>query len=111
MVGALRDRRRLDAGTDEGEAIENLCEAVELRADHAGLRVSVTETEGSEVLVNANQPAVLATTVLKYQRHASGLTAPELDAEPTALSLERYFELLARLAPDLELTVGRRKAT
>lgn len=117
-------------GPSRKVAIANLAEAIELKVERAGFKVTVTEHGGvadgtGSVFVEANEPAMLGAEVLKYQREINKLSLADVakalgsssrnayasyeqgQREP---SLSKFRELLAVVAPDMALIVGPRAA-
>ena len=107
-------------GPSRREAFANLAEAIEMTADRKEMKVAVTKLHGDSVLVSANRPALLAAQVLRHQREIHGLTLADVAKKLGASSvnsyaayeqgrrepsLSKYRELLAIVAPEMELTV------
>ncbi len=91
-----------------------------MTADRKEMKVAVTKLHGDSVLVSANRPALLAAQVLRHQREIHGLTLADVAKKLGASSvnsyaayeqgrrepsLSKYRELLAIVAPEMELTV------
>jgi DNA-binding XRE family transcriptional regulator len=84
-------------------------------------------SDGSiQVLVDANEPALLAAQVLKYQREVHGLSLADVakllgassrnayasyEQGRTEPTLSKYRELLHAVAPEMALIVGPRLGT
>jgi len=115
-------------GTSVEDAIDMLRSLIELQIDSAGFRAKVTDLgmgdDGARsVFIEANEPARLAAQVLKYQREINRLSLADVAkrlgvssrssyatyeqgrSEP---SLSKFSELLAAVAPNMALIVGRR---
>jgi DNA-binding XRE family transcriptional regulator len=105
-----------------------LKDLVETMIDQAGFRATVKDVGVSpngvvSVFVESNDPAALAARVLKYQREVHGLTLADISkvlgvssrnafaryeqgkTEPT---IGKYNQLLAAVAPEMSLVLGRR---
>lgn len=107
-------------GPSQREASANLAEAIEMTADRKQMKITVTKLQGDSVFVSANHPALLAAQVLRHQRELHGLTLADVAKKLGASSvnsyaayehgrrepsLSKYRELLAVVAPEMELTV------
>lgn len=115
-------------GTSIADAIDMLRSLIELQVDSSGFHVKVTDLGAGDdgarsVMIEANEPALLAAQVLKYQREIHQLSLADVAkrlgvssrssyasyeqgrSEP---SLSKFAELLAAVAPDLALLVGPR---
>lgn len=118
-------------GRSRAEAFEMLADLVETMVERAGFRVKVTDlgkgSDGSsQVLVDANEPALLAAQVLKYQREVHGLSLADVakllgassrnayasyEQGRTEPTISKYRELLRAVAPEMTLVVGPRIGT
>lgn len=106
-----------------------LAGCIEGQSRNPMLKVTVTkideDEDGVTVLIDANDPALLAAEVLKYQRAKHGLSQADVAAKLGASSvnayssyeqgkrepsLSKFRELLAVVAPELMLSVGPRKS-
>lgn len=106
-----------------------LKDLVETMIDQVGFRATVKDVGVSasgvvSVFVESNDPAALAARVLKYQREVHGLTLADISkvlgvssrnafaryeqgkTEPT---IGKYNQLLAAVAPEMSLVLGRRR--
>ena len=125
-IGAwTQGRSRRDAEAMLVDLVETMF-ATELNRSDCEVTVTEIGSEGLNaytVLVEASEPALLAALVLKYQRTVHGLTLAEVakmlgTANRSAYasyeqgrrepSLSKFRELLAAVAPEMTLTVGRR---
>ena len=114
-------------GTSRHDAMDMLRELVELMVERPGFKATVTELgstgEAFAVMVTANEPALLAAQVLKYQRETHKLTLAEVAKKLGQSSISSYAayeqgkrepslskmaELLAVVAPEMALTIGPR---
>lgn len=114
-------------GTSRKDAFSMLAELVELMVEQPGFKVSIDDYPAGgpgAVIVTANEPALLAAQVLKYQRETHKLTLADVakklgvssissyaayeqgKREP---SLSKFAELLAVVAPEMALTVGPKR--
>jgi Helix-turn-helix len=118
-------------GATRKEACASLADGVEAYVDKANFKVSVTETgnvdgEDVEVFIDSDRPEFLAAAVLRNQREmrklsmadvAKKLGAASINAYAAyeqgtrAPSLAKFRELLAVVAPELALTVAKRKSS
>jgi DNA-binding XRE family transcriptional regulator len=118
-------------GRSRAEAFEMLADLIETMVERPGFRAKVTElgrgSDGSiQVLVDANEPALLAAQVLKYQREVHGLSLADVakllgassrnayasyEQGRTEPTLSKYRELLRAVAPEMALIVGPRLGT
>lgn len=118
-------------GRSRSEAFEMLADLVETMVERPGFQVTVTAagraTDGAiHVLVDANEPALLAAQVLKYQREVHGLSLADVartlgassrnayasyEQGRTEPTLSKYRELLHAVAPELALIVEPRIGT
>ncbi len=116
-------------GKSRKDACAMLADCIETKVNRAGFKTTVSELgpEGRDafsVFIDADEPALLAAEVLKYQRskHRMSLAdvAEQLGASSrnayasyeqgrTEPSLSKFRQLLAVVAPDLALTVGPRQ--
>jgi predicted transcriptional regulator len=91
-----------------------------MTADRKEMKVTIAKLQGDSVLVSANHPALLAAQVLRHQREIHGLSLADVAKKLGASSvnayaayehgrrepsLSKYRELLAVVAPEMELTV------
>jgi DNA-binding XRE family transcriptional regulator/predicted RNase H-like HicB family nuclease len=118
-------------GHSRTEAFAMLADLIETMVDRRGFKVKIIEAsrtgDGSiQVLVDANEPALLAAQVLKYQREVHGLSLADVakllgassrnayasyEQGRTEPTLSKYRELLHAVAPEMALTVGPRFGT
>lgn len=111
-------------GRTRAEAVEMLADAVREVVHHAGFAVKIHKSTGSEVLIEANKPKLLAAQVLKYQRETHKLSLADVaknlksssrnayaayEQGRTEPTISKFVELLAAVAPEMTLTVGPRK--
>lgn len=115
-------------GISRKDAAAMLAEVIELMVNRKGFKVTVKETDQVapnvyNVIVEANEPGLLAAEVLKYQREKHKLSLSDVAKrlgssnhnayaayeqgrrEP---SLSKYGELLAAVAPEMALVVRPR---
>lgn len=117
-------------GKSRKDALAMLANCIEAKTDRKGFKVSVTELAENEdgsisVFITANEPAVLAAEVLKYQRDIHKLTQEEAakksggkyqsdwaiyERGDRVPSLDKFIALLAAVAPDLAVQIGPRGA-
>jgi DNA-binding XRE family transcriptional regulator len=115
-------------GRSRKDALAMLADCIECLALRKGFEVRVTELgsnrDGSiTVLVEANQPGVLAAEVLRAQRQRRRLTADQIaerlgiskvtyqayELGRRELTLTRFEELLKAIAPELGLAIDVRQ--
>lgn len=111
-------------GTTRVDACMMLQDAIESLVNREGFKVTVRYANDAEgdVVIEASDPAALAALVLKRQRIAHGLSLADVaeklgQASKTAYaryelgqvvpSLEKFDELLAAVAPEFGVTIGR----
>jgi len=111
-------------GLSRKDAAISLAALVELIVETEGFKVTVSDIgrdgPGFSVLVSANDPALLAARVLRYQRERHNLTLADVAKKLGAASinayaayeqgkrepsLSKYIELLNAVAPEMALTV------
>jgi hypothetical protein len=117
-------------GTSVDDALDMLASLIRITVDRAGFAPSITQLGKADdgailVYVTANEPALLASLVLKFQREVRGRSLADVakklggsehetyaryEQGAEELSIGKFTELLAAVAPDLVLTVGPRAA-
>jgi DNA-binding XRE family transcriptional regulator len=117
-------------GRSRKEAFAMLGDLIETMVHRSGFSATVHEAgkadDGSiSVLVDANEPALLAAQVLKYQREVHGLSLADVakalgassrnayasyEQGRTEPTLSKYRELLHAVAPEMALIVETRTA-
>jgi len=124
-------------GESRREAFDVLAELIESMVDRPGFKVTIRDhavAGDGAVVIEANEPALLAALVLKHQREVRGLTLAQVAVKLGASSrnayaryeqgasvptIDKLYELLAVVAPDVALVFeqreperrGRRKRT
>lgn len=117
-------------GASRKDAAEQLSAAIETQIGRDGFAVRVTEAhklgpDEYEVLIDSDQPELLAAEVLKIQRLEHKLTLAQVaerlggsinnyaayEQGTRAPSLAKFRELLAAVAPELALAVTARKGS
>lgn len=116
-------------GRSRRGAAAMLKDLVETMIDRADFRVTVKDVGASaggvvSVFIESNDPAALAARVLRYQREVHGLSLADVSkvlgvssrnayaryeqgrTEPT---IGKYNQLLAAVAPEMGLVLGRRQ--
>lgn len=108
-------------GKTRKDAAVMLADNLEMAVDRKGFKVTVADYgKGGDVLVSSNDPAALAAYVLKYQREAHGLSLAQVttalgassrsafaryEAGSVVPALDKFYELLAVVAPEMTLVI------
>lgn len=112
-------------GRSRKAAAAMLADAFESLINRPGFKVTVIDHgNGDQVLIEANEPAALASYVLKYQREVHGLSLAQVakalgassrnayaryEQGKSAPTLDKFAELLRAVAPEVTLLIGMRK--
>lgn len=114
-------------GRSRKDAAVMLADLIETMVDRPGFKVTVSFLgEQGGVVVEANEPGRLAAQVLKYQREVHRLSLADVakllgatsrnayaryEQGRTVPSLDKLYELLRVVAPEMALVLAERKPT
>ena len=114
-------------GRSRKDAADMLTDLIETMVDRPGFKVSVKPLgEGGGVIVEANEPGRLIAQVLKYQREVHKLSLADVarllgatsrnayaryEQGQAVPSIDKMYELLRVVAPEMTLMLAERKPT
>lgn len=113
-------------GKTRKEAEEMLADAVQAVIHRDGFAVKVTANGADDVLVAANQPAMLGAYLLKYQRETNGLSLADvakllgvssrtnyarIEQGTSVPTIDKFVEILHAIAPEMAVVIGPRASS